>query len=173
MKRIILWFWLIVCCASCGTGSKDLDFPAKSDWSSKLGMAQSTDPYLSVLGDSLSFMPKFFPETKLQSINNSLQLNVAASEMDSAYYEIDLTEVNEIVSSVSIDVYPKDSAQASIVFNDLKNYYNSEYGKGGEATDYMVWYKEKDIEISVINESENYGKPYIVIIYFKEEGIAD
>lgn len=171
------WFWILLICASCSNPSSTEEERAPDNWADKLGFTSEVDVYLQAMGQSAGNLGEPFSDLKMKANADKAQVSIPFSPADSSYYNLELVWVNDEVASINIDVFSKDYSQTAAIFSDLKSYYQRQYGAGGEAEDYAVWYSTseagKDVEISLLDESENYGKPYIAIIYFQEEGIAD
>lgn len=173
MNFRFLFFWLVVVCAACSSESSSESAAQRTSWVSRLGLEKENDKYLSLLDDSMHTAHEKFSNIKLNATINNQSLISPFLDSDSGRFKFEINCENELVKSVSIDVFPFDSSQTQEGFKSLSEYFQARYGEGSITPNYAVWYVGKNTEISLIDESENYGKPYIALIYYKEEGIAN
>lgn len=129
------------------------------------------------IGDDIDYVMKKMKSHIVSEMPDELTARIPLSIKDSTFYDIDYDFKNGALYSIDLDIFPKDSSDCKLLYNEFKSYYIKAYGPGSEDDGYMVWYTEtksgKDVEISLIDESSTHHKPYLAVTFYQEDGIAD
>lgn len=168
--RYILLFGLVFLFA-CDSPSPKNDEVDQLIQSEKGGDVRGTQ-----IGDDWTVVRSREEQNVVYSMPDELICRVPLNMKDSTFYEISYNFGEDGLYIIDLSFFPRDANQTQKLYKKFKTYYDSKYGKSSEDQYFTVWYtsssREKDLEISMTDESTEKGKPFLNITFFEKDGIA-
>jgi hypothetical protein len=128
------------------------------------------------IGDDWTVVRSREEQNVVYSMPDELICRVPLNMKDSTFYEISYNFGEDGLYIIDLNFFPSDEAQTQKLYKKFKTYYDSKYGKSSEDQHFTAWYtsssREKDLEISMTDESKEKGKPFLNITFFEKDGIA-
>lgn len=102
---------------------------------------------------------------------DELTCRIPGNIKDSTFYEITYNFNEEGLYVIAMDVYPTDSISTETLFTDFKSVYDLKYGVSEVVEGFTTWMTRSSqgtkVEITMINESKEIGKPYISLSFYE------
>lgn len=170
----IICFILVFFFLSCGPTTNE---STQEDPLNNLLGIDSGAVHGATIGDDIEYVMKQMKPHIVSEMPDEITARIPLNIKDSTFYDIDYDFKNGKLFSIDLDISPRTLEDCRLLFNDFSEYYNGIYGRSKMDEDYAVWYTKsstgEDLEISMINESKQRGKPYLAISFYQEDGIAD
>jgi len=88
---------------------------------------------------------------------------------DSTFYDITYNFSEKGLYVIELDVFPQTNEQAQTLFSKFRAYYNTKFGGSSEDEGFTMWKtksaRNKDVEVSMVDESIEAERPYISIVF--------
>ncbi len=128
------------------------------------------------IGDDWTVVKSREQQNVVYSMPDELICRVPLNMKDSTFYEISYNFGEDGLYIIDLSFFPRDKKQTRQLYKKFKAYYDLKYGKSSEDKYFTAWYtrssRGQDLEISMTDESEEKGKPYLNITFFEKDGIA-
>ena len=112
----------------------------------------------------------------VHTMPDELTCRIPLDQKESTFYEITYNFNEHGLYVIDLIIYPQDSADTQELFSEFKDYYDKKYGASSDSDGFTAWYTKSgagsDLEISMIDESEEKGRPFLSITFFEADGIA-
>lgn len=112
----------------------------------------------------------------VHTMPDELTCRIPLDQKESTFYEITYNFNEHGLYVIDLIIYPQDTTNTQELFDEFKTFYDTKYGPSSESDGFTAWYTRSeagtDLEITMIDESQEKGKPFLSITFFEAEGIA-
>lgn len=102
-----------------------------------------------------------------------LTCRIPSQLKESTHYEISYGFGEGGLYLIELDVFPGTDNEKKELFELFKSYYDQRYGESSVEDGFSMWqtfsHRGTDVEISIIDESIEQGKPYLSITFYEYE----
>ncbi len=161
MNRIFLFLLLIYACS---------EEPPKVDPVQEILMTEEGGVFRgNDIGDSQPLVLQREEENVVYNMPDELTCRIPSSMKDSTFYDITYNFSENGLYVIELDVFPKTTTQAQMLFNKFRSYYDTKYGSSSEDEGFTMWKTQSarntDVEVSMVDESIEAERPYISIVF--------
>lgn len=129
------------------------------------------------LGDDIRKVMAREERNIVYDMPDELTCRIPLNIKDSTFYEITYNFSDDGLYVIDLDIFPKDHPAVLSLFDEFKEFYDARYGKSSVDEGYTTWFTHStrgtDVEISMIDETQEKNRPYLTITFYEEYGIAE
>jgi hypothetical protein len=123
------------------------------------------------IGDSRNAVVALEAEHIVYNMPDELTCRIPLDLKDSTYYDITYNFNEGGVHVIELDIFPESDNVTRTLFNDFKAYYDLRFGESSVDDGFTMWttrsYRGTAIEVSMIDESREAGRPYLTVNFYE------
>lgn len=128
------------------------------------------------IGDDITKVMTREQKNIVYTMPDELTCRIPLDLKDSTFFEINYNFNDEGLYIIDLVVFPNDTFSTKQLFSEFKSHYDTRFGVADSTEGFTTWYTSSargtDVEISMIDESRERGRPYLSISFYEEEGLA-